>query len=122
MAKYCNPAVEDAALNEIKNNANLMIVCTTMPTTRAEAVTTYALADVAVAPADFTLAPGDTSGRKATVAAKTGVPIDASGDGLFVALVDATRLLYVTTCTLKTLAQNDQVNIPAWDIEFNNPA
>ncbi len=109
-------------MNEIKNNTNLMIVCSTMPTTRAEAVTTYALADVAMAPTDFTLAAGDVSGRKATVAAKSGVPIDASGNGQFIALVDATRLLYVTTCTLKALVQNDQVNIPAWDIEFNNPA
>ncbi len=122
MAKYCNPAIIDAALNEIKNNANLMIVCTTMPTTRAEAVTTYALADVAMVPGDFTLANGDTSGRKVTVAAKSGVPIDANGNGQFVALVDATRLLYVTTCTLKTLASGDQVNVPAFDIEINNPA
>ncbi len=121
MAKFCHDDVQDGALNIIKNNATTMLVCSSLPTDRASALTAT-LADVAVSPTDFTLAPGDVSGRKVTVTAKSGVPIDASGNGTQIALIDATRLLYVTTCTLKALVAGDQVNIPAFDIEFTDPA
>ena len=78
------------------------MLCNAEPTTRAEAVVTFALADVAMVAGDFTKANGDTSGRKVTIAAKYGVPIDVSDMATHIALVDATRLLYVTTCVLKT--------------------
>lgn len=121
MAKSANDDCPDAYLNEIKNNANLMVACSAEPTTRTEAVTTYALADVAMVSGDFTLANGDTSGRKATVAAKNTVPVDTSGDATHVALVDGTRLLFVTTCTTQTLTSGNTVNFPAWDIEVGDP-
>ncbi len=121
MAKFCHTDVEDGALNVIKSSATTMLVCNALPSDRTTALAN-ALADVAVTSTDFTLAAGDTSGRKVTVAKKDGVPIDVSGNGTHVALIDGTRLLYATTCTLKALVAGDQVNIPAWDIEFNNPA
>jgi hypothetical protein len=122
MAKFANDAVMDAALNEIKNNVTLMIACSAQPTTRTEAVTTYALADVAVSSSDITLANGDTSGRKGTVAAKTNVTVDTSGTATHVALVDGSRLLYVTTCTSQALTSGNTVNFPAWDIEIADPS
>lgn len=122
MAKFANDAVMDAGLNEVKNNANLMIACSSQPTTRTEAVTTYALADVAMSGTDFTLANGDTSGRKATVAAKSAVTVDTSGTATHVALVDGSRLLYVTTCTNQALTSGNTVNFPAWDIEIADPS
>lgn len=121
MAKIVHDDVLDGALNIIKNNANLMILCSQQPTTRTEAVTTYALADVAMASGDFTAANGDTNGRKLTVAAKTGVTVDGSGTGTHVALVDGTRLLYVTTCTSQAVTASNTVNFPAWDIEIADP-
>jgi hypothetical protein len=99
MAKSVHNDVLDGALNIIKNNATLEIVCSAEPTTRTEAVTTYALADVAVATGDFTASDGDTNGRKLTVAAKNAVAIDVSGNATHLAIVDGSRLLYVTTCT-----------------------
>lgn len=122
MGKWINDAVLDAALNEIKNNANLMTVCSQQPTTRAEAVTTYALADVAMASGDFTIADGNTSGRKITVAAKNGVPVDASGTATHIALCDGTRLLLVSTITSQVLTAGNTVNIPAWKDEIADPA
>jgi len=121
MAKSVNATVLDQALNYIKNNANLMTVCTSQPTTRTEAVTTYALADVAMATGDFTLAAGDTSGRKVTTAAKTGITIDANGTAQHVALTSATELLLVTTCTSQALNTGGTVDVPAWKWEINNP-
>lgn len=121
MAKIVHDTVLDGAF-DILDQANLMIACSAQPTTRAEAVTTYALADVAMTiNTDYTKANGDTSGRKVSVAAKSSVPVDASGTATHIALVDATNLLYVTTCTSQALTAGNTVNFPAWDIEIADP-
>lgn len=122
MAKFANDDIMDAALNIIKNNANIITVCSAQPTTRTEAITTFALADVAVTTAAFTLANGDVSGRKLTVAQQAGVPVDATGTANHVAICDATRLLYVTTCTSQALTAGNTVTMPAWDIEIADPS
>lgn len=98
-----------------------MTACSAQPTTRDEAITTFKLADVAMASADFTIANGDVSGRKVTVAAKSDVPIDTTGTANHIALVDATRLLFVTTCTPISLTSGQNVNFPAWDDEIGDP-
>jgi hypothetical protein len=125
MAKYANDDVMDAALDEVAT-ANILTVCSAQPTTRTEAVTTYALADIAVTPGDgngdFTIANGDTSGRKVTVAAQADVDIDASGTATHIALCDGTRLIYVTTCTSQALTSGNTVTVPAWDIEIADPS
>ncbi len=123
MAKLVHDDVLDGAF-DVLDQANLMIACSAQPTTRAEAVSTYALADVAMTVnSDYTKANGDTNGRKVTVAAKSGVLIDTSGTATHIALVDGTRLLYVTTCTSQALTANgsNTVNFPAWDVEIADP-
>jgi hypothetical protein len=115
MAKSCHSDVIDGALDIIRNNANLMILCSAQPTTRAEAVTTYALADVAMAAGDYTKA-ADGAGRKLTVAAKTGVTVDVSGTGSHIAWVDGSRLLYVTTCPNVLVNNPGTVDFAAVDI------
>ncbi len=123
MAKIVDDTVLDAALNSIKNATGLTaILCTTQPTTRAEAVTTYALADVALAAADVVVANGDTSGRKGTIAAKTAVAVDVGGTGTHLALVSSTVLLYVTTTTSTAVAAAGTVDIGSWKIEIADPA
>lgn len=121
MGKIVHDDVLDGALNIIKNNCNIMTVCSAQPTTRTEAVTTYALADVAMASTDFTIADGDTSGRKLTVATKSGIAVDTSGTGTHIALCDGTRLLLVTTMTSQALTAGNTCNIPAWDQEIADP-
>ncbi len=106
-------------------NATRMTVCSTQPTTFAEANSTFALADVTVDASDFTKANGDVSGRKVTVAAQTGVLIDTSGTAQHIALLNVagSELLYVTTTTSQALTANgsNTVNVPAWDIEVAAP-
>lgn len=120
MAKALHPDVQDAALDEIAT-ANIMTVCSAQPNTRTEAVTTYALADVAMAGGDFTKDDGDVSGRKVTVAAKSEITVDASGAGNHVALCDGTRLLAVTTVAQQNLTAGNTVSIGAWKIEYRDP-
>ena len=125
MAKSVHDDVLDGALNILKNNCTRITVCSTQPTTYTEGNTTYALADVTVDSADFTNANGDTSGRKTTIGAQSGVLIDTSGTAEHVALLDVanSKLLYVTTCTSQGLTANgsNTVNIPAFDIEIADP-
>src|SRR5688572_14341290 len=118
MPKTVHDDVLDGAW-DVLDQADIQTVCSTQPTTRTEAITTFKLADVAMTPnTDYTKANGDTSGRKVTVAAKAAVPIDSSGTAGFVALCDATRLLYVTTCTSQPLTSGGTVDIPAWKAEL----
>lgn len=125
MAKWANDSMMDAALDYVRANCDRMIACSAQPTTYAEATSTYALADVTmtVNTGDYTLANGDTNGRKITVAAKSGVTIDASGTATHVALVKTgdTTLRYVTTCTSQALTSGGTVDFPAWDIEIADP-
>jgi hypothetical protein len=121
MAKSVHDSVLDGAF-DILDQANLMTACNAQPTTRTEAVTTFALADVAMTVnTDYTKANGDTNGRKVTVAAKSAVLVDTSGTATHIALCDGTNLLYVTTCTSQALTSGNTVNFPAWDIEIADP-
>lgn len=124
MAKAAPTIVLDGSLDVIAT-ATRMIACSSQPTTFTEANATFALADVTMAGGDFTKAAGDVSGRKVTMAAKTGVLIDTSGTANHVALVrvaDST-LIYVTTCTSQALTANgsNTVNFPAWKVEIAAP-
>ena len=121
MAKRAHDNVLDGLLDVIAAG-NIMTVCSAEPTTRAEAVTTYALADVALASGDFTKADGDTSGRKITIAQKATVPVDANGTATHIAICDGTRLLYVTTCTSQLLTAGNTVTLPAWKVEVADPS
>lgn len=123
MAKLVDDSVLDGAINVIKNATGLtQILCSAQPTTRTEAVTTYALADVALSAADVVAANGDTSGRKGTIAAKAGVTVDAAGTGNHIALVSSTTLLYVTTCpATAVVAGGATVDMGSWKFEIADP-
>lgn len=121
MAKSAHNDVLDSALNIIKNNCTHMILCSAQPTSRTEAVTTYALATQAMVSGDFTIGTGDASGRKCAVAGKNAISVASSGTGNHVALVDGTRLLWVTTCNSQAVTAGNTVNIPTWDIEIASP-
>lgn len=123
MAKSVHNDVLDGALNVIDANATRMTVCSSEPTTYTEGNATFALADITIDGTDIAIADGDTSGRKATIAAQAGVTIDTSGTATHVALLDVanTKLLYVTTCTSQALTAAGTVDFPAWDIEIADP-
>lgn len=123
MAKTVHDNVLDGAF-DVLDQADLITVCSAQPTTYAEAITDFKLADVAMVPdTDFTKANGDTSGRKVTVAAKSSVAVDTTGTALFIALTRSTGTLlyYVTTCTSQALTSGNTVNFPAWDVEILDP-
>lgn len=121
MAKIASDAVLDALLDKVATGT-ILTVCSTQPTTRTEAVTTYKLADVTVDSGDFAKANGDVSGRKVTIAQQPDVPVDSNGTATHVAICDGTDLLYVTTCTSQVLTSGNTVTVPAWKIEVSDPS
>lgn len=124
MAKSTANVVLDAALNYVANNGSRITVCSAEPTTYTEAITTFKLADVDITAGDYTgPADGDVSGRKITVDAQAGVTVDSSGTATHVAIVDVsnTALLIVTTCTSQAIVATSTIDIPAWDIEIQDP-
>lgn len=113
---YAHPDVYDYGLNTVKTNATHYHICSQQPTNRAE-VLTYSLASVAVSSADFTLANGDVSGRKITVAQKSGT-VATSGTAQYAAIIDGTRLLLETTVTPQTLTASNPITFPTCDWEI----
>lgn len=124
MAKSAHNDVMDFGLNTIKTNVTREVLCSAQPTTYTEANATFMLANVTVASGDFTIANGDVSGRKITVAAKTGISVTNSGTGTHVALLDVTnsKLLFVTTCPSQGVSVGGTCDIGSWKDEIAAPA
>lgn len=117
-----NPVI-DASLDYVSSNANQIHVCATEPTTRTAAVTTNNLASGSIDSGDFTKADGDTSGRKNTIAAQTGLSIGTTGTGDHVAITSATELLIVMTVSnSQTLTSGGTVDLSAFDHEIRDPS
>jgi hypothetical protein len=124
MSKWINDAALDAALNYVRANCDLLIICSQQPTTYTEATSTYALGSVAMTPnTDYTLADGAVDGRQLTVAAKTRVPITVSGTATHIALCKTgdSSLRLVTTCASQAVVAGGSADCPTWKIALADP-
>ncbi len=122
MGKSSHTDNQDALLNNIKTNSTRLCVCSTEPTTYAQAITTYKLAIATITSANFTGPSTVTTNRRLVSIANSSITVDASGDAQHVALADSvnSKLLYVTTCTLQTLTAGNLVNVPLFNIDVAN--
>lgn len=118
MAKAIPDVTMDPSLDKFAT-ATRMTALSSQPANFA-AIAAANLAQVTVASGDFTKA-DDTSGRKVTVAAKSGVSVTASGTATHVGLDDGTTLLAVTTCTSQALTSGNTVNFPTWKWNIQDP-
>lgn len=123
MAKFADPTtVIDPALDGIAQ-CDRQYICSAQPANFA-GIAAVQLAVVTMTPVtDYTKAAGDTSGRKVTVAAKSGVSITASGTATHLVLGRTTdsTLRFVTTCTSQAVTSGNTANIPAWKDEIGAP-
>lgn len=131
MAKSTLDAVLDAALNEVINNADQVVVCNGEPASYADATTDSgsggnALGEAAIGSADFTgPVDGDTSGRKYTFDGVTGIDVDVTATADHVAIIDDTnsRLLVVTTISnSQSVTAGNTMDVQAFDEEIEDPA
>lgn len=118
--KYEHTDCMDALLGVIRTSATILTVCKGDPATRAAAVTSSKLADIAVSDSDFTIAASGT-GKKVTVGAQNSVSVDANGSAEAICICDATRLLLKTTCTKQALTSGNKVNVPAFKLAVAQP-
>lgn len=120
MAKGTPDANLDNALDELGALATTIHFLTDQPANYA-AIAALELASAAIS-GSINKANGDSSGRKFTIPAQTGVSISASGDSDHVALSNGTDTLFmVTTHTLQALTSGGTLDSSAFDIEIGDP-
>lgn len=92
---FINDSAYDAFVNYIKTNATRLDICSTEPTTYAQATSTYSLGNKTglslTGPTD-----GAVSGRRATVPAITTGSVTATGTAAYWALTDGASILVAT--------------------------
>lgn len=117
MAVFTPDGTLDLGLNAmLRNVATRIDICSTQPTTYAEATSTYTLGNATVDSSDFTLAAGDTSGRKVTLAQQTGISVGATGTAAHLAFTNGTDTLYhVTTITSQAVTSGNTATVNAVD-------
>jgi hypothetical protein len=116
MAKYLDhTAVMDVGLTAIKNGAISMVFCSAAPANFA-GVAAVTLITQVISSSDLTLA-NDTSGRKLTVGAKTGMTPSSNGTVIYVVLTDNSAIMYAgTTVTSQAVTTSQTWNSPAFKI------
>lgn len=121
MAKFTPDATLNDMLAVIADNGTRVDVCSTQPTTYAQATSTYTLGNYTLTAGagngDWTIANGDTSGRKLTLGAQTGNNATASGTAAHIAITDGiSTLITVTTCSSESTNSGSPLDISAVDI------
>lgn len=120
MGKIINDTVYDQTLEYIQANAeSLYLVAGAVSS--LDDVTSQSLGFVSVASADFTIAAGDVSGRKITVAAKTGFSISQTSTLDHVVLVTSAAILFATTHAATSVTSGETRNSNAFKMELRDP-
>lgn len=117
---YMHDACYDAGLDEIRTNATALYICSQEPTTRTQAVTTYALGSKT---SPTIAVPSDKSGggRECVVSAISDGSCSASGTATHWALVDGTRLLATNTLTSPQAVTNgNPFTLASFPFSFND--
>jgi hypothetical protein len=97
-------------------------ICSQIPTTRTEAVTTFTLGNKS-APTVGAPTDGDANGRKAVVSAITDGNVTATDTATHWALVDGTRLLAAQTlASSQAVTSGNVFTLAAIDITIPDPA
>ena len=129
MGQQADVSVLDALLDQVINNAVKLVITAGEPAsfTDADNLPTdgtpgLKLAEVAINAASFTKAAGDVSGRKATLAAQTGVAILATGDGDHVNMISGDTVLRSHPFTQKSVAIGDQIDVAAFFFDVLDPS
>lgn len=128
MAELLPDATIDAFLDVIADNVDRIDVCSTQPTTYAEATSTYTLGNVTVTAGDgggdWTIGNGDASGRKLTLAEQTGITASGTGSAQHIAGTNGTDTLYfVATCTSQSVTTGNTITINSFDVlEIADPS
>lgn len=119
MGKLIPDAIIDAQLDAVTASATRIHICSAEPANYA-GISAVELADAAIS-GSINKANGDSSGRKATVPAQTGISIASTGTANHVVLSNNSSTMYlVTTCTAQALTSGGTVDTNAFDLEVGD--
>lgn len=125
MVAQLHDSAMDAAYDVVdQGNAVHVITGYAADDTRATVIAaSLATTAMTINTGDYTKADGAAGNRsrRVTMAAKSGVSVTVTGTATHVAIIDATNVLLVTTCTSQALTSGNTVNIPTWQHEFGVP-
>ena len=121
MATLAN-AVFDNGLSTLTTNGTRIDICSTEPTTYAEATTTYTLGNSTIttgSPADRT-----GGGREVTVGAVSDASVTGTGTAAFYAITDGTASLYATgsLTTSQSVTTGNTFSLGSFTIGIPDPA
>jgi ABC-type uncharacterized transport system permease subunit len=123
VVKFADPTtVLDPSLDGIAA-CNVQHFCSALPANYA-GIAALSLGSVSMTPVtDYTKAAGDVSGRKVTVAAKSGVAVVTTGTATHLVLARTTdsTMRFATTITPAPVTAAGTVDIPAWKDEISVP-
>jgi|TARA_R110000796_G_scaffold77648_1_gene173553 hypothetical protein len=121
MASLAN-SVLDGGLSTLTSNGTRIDICTTEPTTYAEATSTYTLGTSATT----TGSPADRSagGREVTVAAVTDASVTGTGVAAFYAITNGSNALYATggLSTSQSVTTGNTFSLGSFTIGIPDPA
>lgn len=123
MAKELHNDDLDAALNEIATCTNLTF-CSAQPANYAGIAAVKLLSTTLTAGdggGDYTVADGNTSGRKVTIAAQTGMVPTANGTVTYAVLDDGVTLHVATTVTSQAVTTAQTWDSPLFVVEIGDP-
>lgn len=124
MSPWAPDAMLEVSLNYVRSNCDRLVLCSALPTTYTEAMTTYALAIATMTvDDDYTLSDGTVSGRKITTAAKENVSVTTTGTATYAALCKTgdSSLRYVTECESRDIVSGTTISISSFSIESADP-
>lgn len=117
MGKFVPDAVNDLLLDGVATATRIDVTSDTSTPTNL----TNSLAYTTLASGDFTKADGDSSGRKVTIAQKSGITINTSGTAKHIVLSLGGTIKDITTCTDQVLTAGGTVTFPSWKHEVADP-
>jgi len=123
MAKVLHDDVLDAALDKVATCTHLTF-CSSQPAAYAN-ISGVALATVTLTAGDGNgdyVVADDTSGRKLTVGAQTGMTPSANGTVTYAVLDDGSTLLAATTVTSQAVTTAQTWNSPAFKVAIADPS
>jgi hypothetical protein len=123
MASYLNDEVSDQGLDYADTNGTRLDICSQIPTTYAEATSTYSLGNKTGINTGATEA-GDSSGRKVVIPAVTDGTVTGTGTVTHWALTDGSAILVAaqTLGSSQAVTSGNTWTTPAIDITKPDPA
>ena len=129
MGMFASTEFYEASLNILVNGTKRILICPScsQPANSTDATASMLAKSTTVASTDIVVS-GGTSGYSVQISSNADLisasTLETTGVAEYVVLCSTVaddEMLYITTCTTKTLASGDTVTMPTWSITIEEP-